>query len=48
MNAQQIYKRMQMEVFLLFQVKLAVKIKTFCVKSKKNTLIIHIFGQTRH
>ena len=34
-NAQQIYTRMQMEVFLLFQVKLTVRIKYFCVKLKK-------------
>ena len=30
-NAQQIYTRMQMYIFLLFQVKLEVKIKYFCV-----------------
>ena len=34
-NAQQIYTRMQIEVFLLFWVKLAVRVKYFCVKSKK-------------
>ena len=33
--------------FLLFQVKLAVKIKNFVLKSK-NTLIIRFLGQTWH
>ena len=45
-NAQQIYTRMQMQVFLLFQVKLAVRIKYFCVKSKKYFIHLHFKTNT--
>ena len=45
-NAQQVYTRMQMKLFLLFKVKLAVRMNYFCVKSKKYFIHSHFKTNT--